>query len=421
MTRAANLVKCDIAIIGAGAAGIASAVAAAESGLNVILVEKNGFTGGIASAAMVGTLCGLYYRSTDQPRFAVQGFARKFAKGIMAKSNTQVETFAQGLAFLPYQIHTFHQQAVEQLHQAGVQLLLQSQLNQVLVKEKSIIELGVISAGRSFSVYPKAVVDCSGNAQVSILAGLEMIEQSQYQSSAFVFQVSGLPQMEPRILSLNIIRWIRRGIDYGELDQDCERLSIIPGTMDQGHGLFKLGLPAASNQQALILTDYELTARLRSVQIIDYLKRTEHLLKDLVITMMAVEVGIRSGSRSQGIEVLEESHILACAKPDDGVAIGVWPIEYWGKHRKPEMTYFNFDDYYLIPAGTLISKHLDNLFFAGKAMSATERAIASARVIGTCLGTGYASGMLATETIKKGSWQTAIEKIRQKQVFPGKV
>ena len=413
--------KCDIAIIGAGAAGIASAVAAAESGLNVILVEKNGFTGGIASAAMVGTLCGLYYRSTDQPRFAVQGFARKFAKGIMAKSNTQVETFAQGLAFLPYQIHTFHQQAVEQLHQAGVQLLLQSQLNQVLVKEKSIIELGVISAGRSFSVYPKAVVDCSGNAQVSILAGLEMIEQSQYQSSAFVFQVSGLPQMEPRILSLNIIRWIRRGIDYGELDQDCERLSIIPGTMDQGHGLFKLGLPAASNQQALILTDYELTARLRSVQIIDYLKRTEHLLKDLVITMMAVEVGIRSGSRSQGIEVLEESHILACAKPDDGVAIGVWPIEYWGKHRKPEMTYFNFDDYYLIPAGTLISKHLDNLFFAGKAMSATERAIASARVIGTCLGTGYASGMLATETIKKGSWQTAIEKIRQKQVFPGKV
>jgi len=370
---------------------------------------------------MVGTLCGLYYRSTDQPRFAVQGFARKFAKGIMAKSNTQVETFAQGLAFLPYQIHTFHQQAVEQLHQAGVQLLLQSQLNQVLVKEKSIIELGVISAGRSFSVYPKAVVDCSGNAQVSILAGLEMIEQSQYQSSAFVFQVSGLPQMEPRILSLNIIRWIRRGIDYGELDQDCERLSIIPGTMDQGYGLFKLGLPAASNQQALILTDYELTARLRSVQIIDYLKRTEHLLKDLVITMMAVEVGIRSGSRSQGIEVLEESHILACAKPDDGVAIGVWPIEYWGKHRKPEMTYFNFDDYYLIPAGTLISKHLDNLFFAGKAMSATERAIASARVIGTCLGTGYASGMLATETIKKGSWQTAIEKIRQKQVFPGKV
>lgn len=416
MKKPSNLVKCDIAIIGAGAAGIAAAVAAAESGLQVILVEKYGFTGGIASAAMVGTLCGLFYRNSTPARYAVQGFARDFAEGIMTKNNRYPETFAEGLVFLPYQIHTFHQQAIEKLEQAGVRLLLHSQVFQVFVEAEKVTDIRINAAEGIFSLHPQAIVDCSGNAQISRLAGLEMIEQRQYQSSAFVFQVDGLPKMEPRLLALNMIRWIKRGIDEGELDRDCERLSIIPGTVNQGRGLFKLGLPEILGDDSRNLTDYELLARSRSTKIVKYLRCVEKSLEDLNISMMATEVGIRSDSRSQGIDVLEESHILACAKPDDGVAIGAWPIEYWGNNRKPEMTYFGADDFYLIPAGTLVSKHLDNLFFAGKAMSATERAIASARVIGTCLGTGYAAGMLAVESVKEGEWQSAIKKIRQKQV-----
>jgi hypothetical protein len=81
------------------------------------------------------------------------------------------------------------------------------------------------------------------------------------------------------------------------------------------------------------------------------------------------------------------------------------------------MSYFKMDDYYLIPAGALVSKHLKNLFFAGKAMSATERAIASARVIGTCFSSGYAAGMLAAEFSQNNSWQTVIQSIRNKQVL----
>jgi hypothetical protein len=79
------------------------------------------------------------------------------------------------------------------------------------------------------------------------------------------------------------------------------------------------------------------------------------------------------------------------------------------------MSYFKANDHYLIPAGTLVSKYVDNLFFAGRNMSATERAIASARVIGTCLSTGYASGKLAAEYVQKGSWETAIKTMRVQQ------
>ena len=41
-----NLITSDLLIVGAGIAGITAAVEAAETGINVILVEKNPYIGG---------------------------------------------------------------------------------------------------------------------------------------------------------------------------------------------------------------------------------------------------------------------------------------------------------------------------------------------------------------------------------------
>lgn len=416
--------KCDVVIVGAGSAGIAAAISAANTGMNVVLLEQEGYTGGQATSAIVGTICGLYYRDPDQrltkPRFAVQGFARSFAEQIALKSCSSAMKYAEGLFFLPYKLNVFHQLAFEQLLKAGVKVLLNTTLNKVWLAEGKIVELRCNTNNQSISLFPSVVIDCSGNAQVSTLASLPLIEQKHYQSGALVFQVEGLPQLEPSLLALNFIRWIKRGIDSGDLDKGCDRLFIIPGTVDNGQALLKLGLPGFIGDNAEKSAEYEIIARSRGKKIISYLKQTELLMKDLSITMMAEKVGIRSGYCPQGLQLLEQQPLLACKKPDDGVAIGAWPIEFWGRRRMPEMDYFSVNDFYLIPAGTLVSKHLKNLFFAGRSISATERAIASARVIGTCLSTGSAAGMMAAEYVMQGGWQSAINKIRRIQVFSQK-
>jgi FAD dependent oxidoreductase len=410
-------IRCDVAVVGAGAAGIAAAIAAAQAGAEVIIVERHGFTGGLATSAWVGTICGLFYRHPNKARFAVQGFAREFAQGIQAKSQTQVATFAEGLHFLPYSPAAFHQEAVRQLQQAGVRLMLHGTVTDVHLQARRIISLRIQAATQVFDVLPEAVVDCSGNAQVSLLAGVRTIKQEAYQAGAFVFQVNGLPPIDPELLGLELIRWLKRGILAGDLDQECERLSIIPGSLSNGIALLKLGMPVPFDGSITCLTQYELVARARSISIVDYLNRNEPQLANLSIIAMATEVGIRTGERSQGLDQLDEDHVLACAKPDDGVAIGAWPIEYWGSGRKPEMRYFTEDDAYWIRAGMLVSGELDNLFFAGRGISATEQAIASARVIGTCLSTGYAAGLLAAELCDSGAWQSGIAKIRNRQIF----
>jgi len=56
------------------------------------------------------------------------------------------------------------------------------------------------------------------------------------------------------------------------------------------------------------------------------------------------------------------------------------------------------------------------LFFAGKLISASEKAIASARVIGTCLGTGYAAGVLAAYKALGNSESEAISFIQSQML-----
>jgi hypothetical protein len=80
------------------------------------------------------------------------------------------------------------------------------------------------------------------------------------------------------------------------------------------------------------------------------------------------------------------------------------------------MTFLPENDFYSIPAGCLESGEKENLFFAGKIISAGEKAIASARVIGTCLGTGYAAGVLASFKAKGTGRNKAVEFIKKQML-----
>jgi FAD dependent oxidoreductase len=406
----------DVLVIGAGASGIAAAVAAAESGLRVLVLERYGFAGGMATAAMVGTICGLYYRGASKAEYAVRGFAREFAEAVSERCNAKPCCAPEGLFFLPYQPAAFHQEAAQRLQHAGVQLLLHTQLADVTVSGQSISQISAIAPGCQFTVRAQAVVDCSGEAIVAALANQEMLKAERHQAGAFVFQVAGLPSLDPRTLTLNLIRWIKKGIHSGALDTASDYLSLVPGTLNNGSALIKLSMPASGDAGPEMRTETELLARRRAAAIVQYLSKAEPSLMSLQITAMAAQVGIRTGQRPCGVDVLDSEHLLACSKPDDGVAVGAWPMEYWGTGRQPELTFFSAHDHYLIPAGVLASRNLRNLFFAGRAFSATEPAIASARVIGTCLSTGYAAGMMAASTVRHGAWQDAIERIRDIQI-----
>jgi hypothetical protein len=107
----------------------------------------------------------------------------------------------------------------------------------------------------------------------------------------------------------------------------------------------------------------------------------------------------RAGRMVPGQYLLTGADVLAGRKFPDAVARCAWPIEQWDEHGIVRFRYLESGDYYEIPGRSLRAAAVQNLFMGGKTISADTDAIASARVMGTCLATGEAAGRLAAMSL----------------------
>lgn len=404
----------DILIIGGGSAGIAAAVAAAEAKANVVLLEKNTFLGGKATAVYVGTVCGLYYRrDTSDTKFVVNGFPRIFAEKLQTLSNSKPFFYKNGLHFLPYDHFAFIQLCNDLMQQNKINVYLNAHLTQITKNENYIEKVCTIIHNHIFIFYPKIVIDTTGESTVSHITGLDIIENKTYQAAAQIFTMTGIATSDEQTLNLSLLHSIRKGIDNGWYPKDYEMLSIIPGSLRLGRAAFKLGLPMEIENIPLQITRLELFAKTAVAEIVCYLINHHDLFKNALLAMIAPEVGIRTGPRNIGKIILQKADVMECRKMKDTVARGVWPIEFWEPGKKPRLEYFSLNDHYDIPGRALQSATIPNLFFAGRNLSASEEAVASARVIGTCLTTGYAAGRLAVGYINKESYDATVKTIQQ--------
>ena len=110
-------------------------------------------------------------------------------------------------------------------------------------------------------------------------------------------------------------------------------------------------------------------------------------------------VSRRAGNMIAGRHVLTGTDILGAQKFPDPVARGNWPIEQWSADGRQRLRYLPAGAHYEIPVRSLHAARTENLFMAGKSMSADADAIASARVMGCCLATGAAAGQLAAASL----------------------
>lgn len=114
--------------------------------------------------------------------------------------------------------------------------------------------------------------------------------------------------------------------------------------------------------------------------------------------------GKRESRRYVGDHILTQNDVRDEGKFDDIVAYGGWPMddhhpdgfEYPGKptifHHAPSP--------FGIPYRALYSKNIDNLFFAGRNISATHAAMSSTRVMATCGTMGQAIGTAAAVAVR---------------------
>jgi hypothetical protein len=265
---------------------------------------------------------------------------------------------------------------------------------------------------------PKAVVDCTGEATAATLAGVNSENGATDQSPALVFVLENVdPGLAERGL-LEVRRELRVAVQSGTLPALCERLSLIPGTGANGRFAFKFSLLPAKPDGALWrqVTDWEREARSLLDPLAHFLTQKVAAFRNARLASVAPQLGVRSGRRILGRARLTDEEVLNMRKSLLGIARGCWPMERWTTSPKPEMTYFAERDFYDIPFGCLRPVELENVFVAGRCLSAETGAMTSARVIGTALATGWAAGTAAAFQASGRSLDDAAALIRKQMI-----
>ena len=411
-------VRCDVLVIGGGAAGIAAAIAAGRAGARTVLLERYGFLGGLASAAWVGTICGLYLRDTAGAEAVPVsgGFAQEFAARLQKMSGAKPMRVESGLWVLPYQPVNFAQVADAMAgEEKNVTVVLHATVAEAQAQNGRLQRVRALAWNEPLAISPAAVVDCTGEATAAALAGAPAEDGGTDQATALVFVLENVdPALAQRGL-LEVRRELRRAVENKILPPICERLSLIPGSAVQGRMAFKLSLFPATPGRPLWeqVTNWERESRALLEPLRKFLAENVPACREARLHSVAPQLGVRSGRRVLGRARLADADVLGVKKSPQGIARGAWPMERWTSSPRPEMTYFAERDYYDIPLDCLRAKELDNVFVAGRCLSAETGAMTSARVIGTALATGWAAGTAAAFQAAGKAMEAAIKETRK--------
>lgn len=395
--------RCDVLVIGGGSAGLAAAVAAARSGCRTLLVEWHATLGGMATAALVHSVCGLYRLRAEPGAVAANpGFATEVAARLLRAGGARGPLRMGRLDVLPHHPPTFARVA-DDLATATANLEVRFHSAAVAVHGRERIEaVELFCRGARDVVEPGLVVDASGDAVVVALAGagFEIEDGRRLQRPAYVFVLGGvapgaLDDGRRLVAAHRIASAVRAGkLPHGALGASL-REGVHPG---EAYVTVDLEGPPDGDYDPTdprCLAALEVHGRVLAGALADFVRVQLEGFATSHLAALPARVGVRESRRAACDRRIETADIEGGASFPDAVALATWPMEMRERATGARLRFPRDGRPAQIPLGALRVRGVANLLVAGRCISASHEAQASLRVIGTCLASGEAAGLAA--------------------------
>lgn len=395
--------KIDTLVVGGGTAGIAAAVSASRMGAKTLLVERRSALGGMASNALVHTLCGLYLLRDDETRplaYSNEGFPREFAESLIAAGGASAPMRMGKLDVLPHRPIALAAVADDITRRTpNLTVLLHTDLTGIESASGQIQAAHLQSRGSVFEVEVKSLIDASGDAEAAALAGAEFecAPPDRLQRPAYIFGIGGADESALEgDARLKLAHHLSGAVTSGYLPPEALGVAFRYG-MSQSEIWATLDLQADPYDPCSpeCLTRVESCGRRVALEIIRFLRSHAAGFENSRIICTPAQAGIRESRRVLGVGCLTEEDILQGRTGKEPVAFASWPLELRENAKGPRFRFPVENRPTGISLDCLRSRTFENLFVAGRCISCTHEAQASIRVTGTCLATGEAAGKAA--------------------------
>jgi len=393
----------DVLVVGGGAAGLSAACAAARAGANTLLVERFGYLGGTLTAVSLGGFCGTHCVIDDTRLGRTVGGLYLDLEDRLKRRDAVLQPKRHGrIVGVPYDSEAFKLVADEIATSFGVRRMLHAHSVGAQVQDGRVTCVLLETRDGRVAVRPRTVIDCSGDGDVAVAAGasFSLGDHGRTQFGSTMFRLGNVNTEVAAGLTRAAIReCLERAVADGhELPRTATGVHLNPvaGVVHLNvTRLHKADGEPFDLSRAADIGAAELEGRRQAFLYQDVFRHYVPGFERARIIDIGAMVGIRETRQIHGIEMLNETAVRRCLKPANRIACTSWPLEHHGEGRGTNWEFLPDADWYGIPYGCLVVKGLHNLFVAGRNLSATHLAQASARVAGPCLAMGEAAGLAA--------------------------
>ena len=397
----------DVLVCGGGPAGIGAALRAAREGMSVMIVERGGCLGGVATAGMMS-----HWGGKSSSKILQEIFVRSRE---MDLGYTWIDSNEPGkVNAIPHDLQMIVLE--EMMREDKVEILYYTVVCEAVMEDNRIVGVTVQNKSGLGFIKAKCVVDSTGDGDVAASAGVPFFKgresDGKMQPCTLMFKIGGV-DYERAVFPSSFESKVPT--EKGELQALGDKLLPFPA----GHVLlYRQPEPNTvcvnmTNAIGIDGTDAKSVSegvqicRSQIMPIIHFLREYAPGYEKCWLMGSASLLGIRESRHFEGIESISADDILEAKYYDN-----------WVVRR----AFFNFDVHnltgssldktgiqkewkqkntYTIPYGCLLPKNVEGLLLSGRNISGSHLAHSNFRIMSVCIALGEAAGTAAALSIKQ--------------------
>jgi len=429
-SKGSRVEQYDVLVIGGGNAGCAAALGAARHGARTVLVERYGFLGGTATAAMVGPWM-TFHSGTER---IVGGIAQEMVERLMALGGSPghiADASDYVPTITPFDPEVHKALLFDMMRESGVQLLLHAYFLEAICDDRTHAVRGArVATVAGVREYRATItVDASADAYVAASAGVEVQTgdaRGRVQPASLMFRLShvdlgetarylrenanemrtSLPAAARDAASLTAVAGLyalwNRARERGDVDIPRELVSFFISPYPDEVSVNMTRVTGIDPLDPDDLTRAEIEARAQAMALLAFFRRDVPGFANARIAATGTQIGIRESRRIVGLYTLTAADVLGARMFDDAVARSAYPIDIHNPAGAGTTTFrLPPGASYEIPYRCLVPARVDALLVAGRCISTTHEALASTRLTPTVMTLGQAAGTAAAQCVRE--------------------
>lgn len=432
----------DVIVSGGGPAGLAAAISSARLGARTLLIEKNGWLGGMATSGLVHPFMPSY--AGDKP--INKGIFWEVVERMVAleaavhPDDTKMGTGETGFVVWPHaHVTPFDAEVLkwviqDLVEEAKVEVILHADVVQALHEGNTANGVVIESKSGRMAFMAKVLVDATGDADLANFLGIGYqkgnVTDGSMQPATLFFRLAGVdrPKIDAYIKAnpeeRHFKSFAQQAIKDGKFIPSKHDILLFYTPREGEVAINTTRVHGIDGTNVFDLTRAEFETR-RQVRILvnffrEYVPGFEHCY----ITTTAQEIGIRETRRIIGEYMLNVEDVLDTHQFVDNIAQCAYMIDIHDR-KSTQLFYTPVPDgkSYGIPFRCLIPQNMENILFAGRCISATQEAQGSLRVMPPSFSLGQAAGTAAALSAlgRVRPRKLDIEKLRKTLVENGQV